>query len=372
MMHYADIIQRTRSDNHLFSALIELTYRCNLDCFFCYNDTALKGTPLSLEQYFQLFEELRALGTMELTLSGGEPLAHPHFFKLGARARELGFVVRIKSNGHALRGLLAQRIKETIDPFMIEVSLHGSTAAVHDRQTRVPGSFEQLMKNISAMQQIGLRFKLNSTLTRWNEHQIEAMYALAETFGVPLQFDTTVTPRDDGDREPLSIAPSQEGIQALFRFQLRRSSGESETDDRADDRTVTQKSGGGRHCGAGASTIAVDPYGTVYPCVQWRRAIGSLHNDGIVVIWKDNETLAAIRRENERAAETLNELGKNSQMAAFCPGLAHNLTGSPTVIYPQARLRQRLWSRVKSDQHDESSHSDSINIARAHDQHTDK
>jgi AdoMet-dependent heme synthase len=352
-MHYADIIQRTRADNHLFSALIELTYRCNLDCFFCYNDTALKGTPLSLEQYFQLFEELRALGTMELTLSGGEPLAHPHFFQLGAHARELGFVVRIKSNGHALRGLLAQRIKKTIDPFMIEVSLHGATAAVHDRQTRVPGSLEQLLKNLSAMQEIGLRFKLNSALTRWNEHQIEEMYALAETFGVPLQFDTTVTPRDDGNAEPLSIAPSQEGIQALFRFQMRRSSGksENETNDLPGDRKARRQSGG-RHCGAGASTIAVDPYGTVYPCVQWHRAIGSLHNDGIAAIWSDNETLAEIRRENERAARTVDALGRGKEAAAFCPGLADNISGSPTVIYLEARLRQTLWREVRSDRND--------------------
>ena len=31
-MKYYDIIKRTWQDNTLFSALIELTYRCNLDC----------------------------------------------------------------------------------------------------------------------------------------------------------------------------------------------------------------------------------------------------------------------------------------------------------------------------------------------------
>ena len=110
-MQFSDIVKRSWNSNILFSALIELTYRCNLDCFFCYNDTSLQGTPLSREQYFKLFEELRSLGAMNLILSGGEPLAHPDFFELGRYARELGFVVRIKSNGHALREKLALRIK---------------------------------------------------------------------------------------------------------------------------------------------------------------------------------------------------------------------------------------------------------------------
>ena len=140
-MSFAGVLRKTWSDNLLFSALVELTYRCNLDCFFCYNDLGLQGEPLRTEQYFRFFEELRDLQVLNLTLSGGEPLAHPDFLRLGARARELGFVVRVKSNGHALRGEMARRVRDEIDPFLIEVSLHGATAATHDRQTRVPGSF---------------------------------------------------------------------------------------------------------------------------------------------------------------------------------------------------------------------------------------
>src|SRR5262249_47912400 len=151
-------------DNHLFSVLLELTYRCNLDCFFCYNDLGQVGRPLSREAYFQLFEDLAALQVMNLTLSGGEPLAHPDFLALGRRARELGFVVRIKSSGHPLRGELLRRVKEEVAPFIVEVSLHGATAATHDRQTRVSGSFERLLANLGEMAAEGLRVKVNTTL----------------------------------------------------------------------------------------------------------------------------------------------------------------------------------------------------------------
>ena len=152
---------------------------------------------------------------MNLTLTGGEPLAHPDFLALGARARELGFVVRVKSNGHALRGELARRLRDEIDPFLIEVSLHGATAATHDRQTRVPGSFDRLLANLRELRELGLRVKLNSTLTAWNEGEIAGMFALADALrpAAPGRSGSDAARRRRpraaaGDRQPRGGAPA--------------------------------------------------------------------------------------------------------------------------------------------------------------------
>src|SRR3954463_4043502 len=132
-MSLARLMATAWRENLLVSVLVELTYRCNLDCFFCYNDLGLRGEPLRTGQYLDLFAELRDLEVLHLTLSGGEPLAHPDFLRLGARARDLGFVLRVKSNGHALRGEALRRLLAEVDPFLVEVSLHGANAATHDR-----------------------------------------------------------------------------------------------------------------------------------------------------------------------------------------------------------------------------------------------
>ncbi|HKV09559.1 MAG TPA: hypothetical protein VJ725_15560, partial [Thermoanaerobaculia bacterium] len=60
-MSLARILGTTWRENLLFSVLLELTYRCNLDCFFCYNDLGLSGEPMRTEEYLRLFEELRDL-----------------------------------------------------------------------------------------------------------------------------------------------------------------------------------------------------------------------------------------------------------------------------------------------------------------------
>ena len=351
------IVRKTWNENLLFSVLVELTYRCNLDCFFCYNDLGLRGRPLTFEQYRLFFTDLAELQVLHLTLSGGEPLAHPEFLKIGRLARELGFVVRIKSNGHALRGEIARRIRDEIDPFIVEVSLHGATAAVHDRQTRVAGSFDRLLANLRAAQELGLRVKINSTLTAWNEDEVPAMLDLADGLGLPLQIDPEVTPKDDGDREPLSISPSRDGVLRMFETLSARAARREAAAEPAAPITVGRGGDDGtmpvplrKHCGAGSSGIAVDPYGNVYPCVQWRRPVGNLHRQSIGEIWRASAGLAEVRDLTVRVKDAVDAQGAGGHLLNFCPGSAAAHTGSPLQMYGAATQRRELLEQVMAEE----------------------
>ncbi|HOT01745.1 MAG TPA: radical SAM protein, partial [Acidobacteriota bacterium] len=208
-MYRDTVMKAVRANRLLHDVTLELTYRCNLNCFYCYNDRDRQGTPLSLAQYRVLLEDLARMQTLFLMLTGGEPMIHPHFFDIGNMTRELGFVVRIRTNGDLLTPRNVERLLREVEPYVVEVTLHGATAGVHDRQTRVPGSFERLMGNLRHARTAGLRCATVVTPTAWNEHQIEAMIALGDELGAPLRFQGPVGPRDNGDREPLSIQPSR-------------------------------------------------------------------------------------------------------------------------------------------------------------------
>lgn len=345
-MSLARVLATTWRENLLFSVLVELTYRCNLDCFFCYNDLGARGEPLRREEYLQFFADLAEMGVLNLTLSGGEPLAHPDVLLLGARARELGFVVRVKSNGHALRGELARRVRDEVDPFLVEVSLHGACAQTHDRQTRVPGSFDRLLANLREASALGLRLKLNSTLTAWNEGEIGGMFALADSLGLPLQVDPEVTPRDDGDRTPLQVAPGREGVGRLFALQFERGraaeagTAAMEVARGGDDGTVPVPLH--KHCGAGSAGIAVDPYGNVYPCVQWRRPVGNLHRQRIGEIWRESAGLREVRELTVEAKGLVDGYGPGGALLNFCPGTAAVAAGDPLRMYPTAVQRMEV------------------------------
>jgi radical SAM protein with 4Fe4S-binding SPASM domain len=338
MSTHEQVIRRSWSEHVLLSVMLELTYRCNLDCTFCYNDLGASGQALSRAQYEALVDELADMQVLHLILTGGEPLANPDFFAIGRRARDRGFCVRVKSNGHALRGALARRLKDEVDPFVVDLSLHGAQADTHDRQTRVPGSFERLMSNIGELLELGVRLKLNATLTRWNEDEAEGMFAIADGFGLPLQVNPVVSPRDDGDREPLALSTTAEGrrrFDALVerRYEERLASGafaRMEVGGPVDEDLAP--AGNGYNCGAGTGSVTVDPYGNVIPCVQWRRPMGNLHHQSIGAIWRGSTELASVRRINLAAAGRAAEHGVTS----WCMGLSELSTGDPLAVVPVA------------------------------------
>ena len=53
---------------------------------------AVSAVLLEEADYLRLLEDLAALQVLNLVFSGGEPLAHPDFWRIGRRARELGLV----------------------------------------------------------------------------------------------------------------------------------------------------------------------------------------------------------------------------------------------------------------------------------------
>ncbi len=340
-MRYKDLMAETWNRHILFSLMLELTYSCNLECFYCYNDVEATGQRMELHHYLGFLREAQSMGAMNLTLTGGEPLASPIFFDLGQAAKDMGLVIRIKTNGHSLDEAMALRIKKEIDPFNLDISLHGARPETHDRQTRVPGSFERLMQNLQTMREVGLRVQLNAVLTAWNEHEIEGMYRLADDLGLRLQMSSQVSARDDGNRDPLDIAPSLEGVERLLAFQktLRP------TNERADELTGADCEGDGpqvkQHCGAGASSITVDPFGNVLPCVQWRQPLGNLHEQSISKIWANSTRLAEVRQITTDLKRTVNEMGPKADKVGFCPALAEQIEGTPLTF------DKASWERLK-------------------------
>ena len=79
-MYHTEIRRRIRKNGILHSIMLELTYKCNLDCFFCYNDRKLQGHQMRFAHYEKLLDDLVDMQVLFLTFTGGEPLLNPDFF----------------------------------------------------------------------------------------------------------------------------------------------------------------------------------------------------------------------------------------------------------------------------------------------------
>jgi len=82
---------------------LELTHHCNFRCQHCYIPDFSAPDLLSTDRILRLLEELAEMGTLYLTLTGGELFLRKDWYPIAARARQLGFSLRLFSNGSGFR-----------------------------------------------------------------------------------------------------------------------------------------------------------------------------------------------------------------------------------------------------------------------------
>ncbi|MSO20483.1 MAG: radical SAM protein [Acidobacteria bacterium] len=75
--------------------------RCNLACTYC-NEFDDFSPPVPLEEMLRRVDQLAALGTSVITISGGEPLLHPQLDEVIARMRYHGIIAGMITNGYLL------------------------------------------------------------------------------------------------------------------------------------------------------------------------------------------------------------------------------------------------------------------------------
>ncbi len=123
---------------------VRLTRYCNQRCLFCLDRYAQTGGVLALSSIRRELLLGRKRGLRRVVLSGGEPTVHPEFVAIVRLARALGYEhVQTITNGR--RFCYGEFFRDAVAAGLGEAtfSLHGHTPDLHDRLTKVPGSFVQ-------------------------------------------------------------------------------------------------------------------------------------------------------------------------------------------------------------------------------------
>jgi PqqA peptide cyclase len=163
--------------------LLELTYRCPLHCVFCYNPTefANSGAELDTAQWLRVLREARALGAVQLGLSGGEPLVREDLEAIVAAAHELGYYINLITSGI---GMTEPRIRALKDAGLdhIQLSFQDSTREMNDflSSTR---TFELKAKVAALIRKYDYPMVLNVVLHRLNIDHVGEILTMAEALG---------------------------------------------------------------------------------------------------------------------------------------------------------------------------------------------
>ena len=161
---------------------IDLTYRCNNDCFHCWLNLPeydqAHAKELSFEEIRRISDEARAMGCRQWNISGGEPMLRPDFSEIFdyLTRKSIGFT--LNSNGTLITPEIARLLTRKGAKM---ISLYGATAEVHDLITRHPGGFEKVMRGCTYLKEAGAGFIVQLIPLRANRHQWDDMKALAQT-----------------------------------------------------------------------------------------------------------------------------------------------------------------------------------------------
>jgi GTP 3',8-cyclase len=174
---------------------VSITDRCNYKCVYCRTgQVGAQFAELKIEEYLRLISLFVSLGITKVRLTGGEPLLRHGLLDL---VRELAKMrtlygdplsLALTTNGHLLDSL-AQPLKDA-GLHRVTVSMDAVDEPVFERITRVPGSFQAVLRGVRAAKEAGLEpVKINCVLLRgFNEDQIEAFAEFARREDVIVRF----------------------------------------------------------------------------------------------------------------------------------------------------------------------------------------
>jgi pyrroloquinoline quinone biosynthesis protein E len=163
--------------------LAELTYRCPLHCVFCSNplDYAAHRDELDTAAWLDVLDQARALGAVQLGLSGGEPLLRDDLEAIVAHAHRLGYYVNLVTSGVGLTEARARALKHAgLDH--IQLSFQDSTRELNDflSSTR---TFELKAKVAATIKRLGYPMVLNCVMHRFNLPHVGRIITMAESMG---------------------------------------------------------------------------------------------------------------------------------------------------------------------------------------------
>jgi len=193
----------------------EVTRRCRFNCKHCRANAGVSGNEkeLTTEQckrilaaVAEFYERLSAEDTehaeKELKLSsatsansavkgfdkcviiltGGEPMERSDIYELIRYGRDLGMRMVMATCGYPINDESIAGLKEA-GILALSISLDGASAQTHDAFRQSVGAFDSAVKAAEAAGRAGMRFQINTTITKSNVTEVLRIAELAEKFG---------------------------------------------------------------------------------------------------------------------------------------------------------------------------------------------
>jgi MoaA/NifB/PqqE/SkfB family radical SAM enzyme len=262
-----------------------VTYRCDLACGMC--DLPSRGDrkrELGTEGLRGVLDAFRDLGVLGVGVTGGEPLLRTDLLDVLRHGVRRGLLMHVNTNGTLVTADMARAFADA-GLSSVNVSLDGPNAGTHDRLRGREGSFVRALRaaaRLAAVPRRPYRVALTCALGRGNAEDAEALLERARDLGVDRVGFLPVHAFPAARVDPLDGA-------AASRLAARARE-DPLLDNSPEYLSLFARAFGGAEspvpCHAPRTSVVVDCYGAVYPCVPLNAARRPVGEGDVRALWR--------------------------------------------------------------------------------------
>ena len=278
---------------HPTNIQLEVTYKCNNACPFCYNELDAScnrdGDLLSFERLKNVIKDIKDYGIFSINLNGGEPLCYPYFFDLLEFIKQNNLDVHCNSNATLVDAKTAKRLSKSLASMC--TSIHGYCAQQHDKLVNRFGAFDQTIAGIKFLQEENIYVAVNVTVSKLNISNLNQICNLLKSLNIrTLLLTRILTPSNlfsVSDNDFLNavriIKDFNEMHQCFGRIALPQPFPVCRCSDDELKKYIAEHN---IACAAGILTARIAPNGNVTPCpVIESPVLGNVNSENFSDIW---------------------------------------------------------------------------------------
>jgi len=289
-----DIQRYTRPHNTLpVLSEIAVTYRCNLDCVFCYAGCSCVKAPdkveMALDEVKKVLDIIRHQAKAPtVSFTGGEPTLREDLPDMVRHAAGLGLRTNLITNAAAINERKAMALKDA-GLMSAQVSIEGPDAAIHEAMTKKPGSFAATLRGYKALQAAGIHAHPHLTITKLNMDRLLDHVDFVKDLGAQRFSMNQLIPTGTGAlREDIwirydEVGPMIEAVRKKSRTAGVEFMWYSPTPLCMYNPIASGL--GNKSCAACDGLLSVAPDGGVLPCSSFGEDVGNLLEDQFQAIW---------------------------------------------------------------------------------------
>lgn len=294
----------------------EITRRCNLRCIHCRCSSTADSSEgeFDTEAAFRVIDDICRVSKPVLVLSGGEPLLRADIFDIARYGTDKGLRVCMATNGTLISDAVCDKMSKS-GICMVSLSLDGSAAEVHDNFRDAPGAFEKVITGIETLKRNGIKFLVNSSFTKRNQHDIGATFRLAKKLGAVAWYLFMIVPTGRGEAimdELISASDYEEILHWHWEQEQQEeeilmrptcaphyfrvvAEEEARSAVKHPRRSLGFATGIQKGCLAGQHICLIDCFGNLKPCSYFPSSVGNIRERSFSDLWFNSETLKLLR-----------------------------------------------------------------------------